>query len=279
MPEKLLILGGTREAYELAESLVEQYPLRQLTVISSLAGVTVNPKLPAGEVRIGGFADTYDTGEKSHSNSKLGLHKYLLQEKISLLVNATHPYATKISENAHAAATELGLPYLRLTRPPWVKHARDQWIEVPDLAAASEYLRSEILNTNSRLSEQIVFLTTGNRGLELFQQCSKCHFVVRTVDLPESIESASGTSVLEQSKFFQARGPFTLEYELALFRKYGVTLLVSKNSGGDSTYAKIEAARKLKIPVLMLDRPEVNSADICRKVTQVLNWVVKNKSA
>ncbi len=126
MPEKLLILGGTSEAYDLAECLVEQYSPEQLTVISSLAGVTANPKLPAGEVRIGGFADTYSTGGKSGRNSKLGLQKYLLQEKISLLVNATHPYATQISENAAAVATELGLPYFRLTRPPWVKHIGDQ---------------------------------------------------------------------------------------------------------------------------------------------------------
>jgi precorrin-6A/cobalt-precorrin-6A reductase len=90
MPEKLLILGGTMEAYKLAECLVEQYSPEQLTVISSLAGVTANPKLPAGEVRIGGFTDTYSTGGKPGRNSKLGLQKYLLQEKISLLVNTPH---------------------------------------------------------------------------------------------------------------------------------------------------------------------------------------------
>ena len=279
MPEKLLILGGTHEAYELAEYLVEQYPPRQLTVISSLAGITGNPKVPAGQVRIGGFADTYDEGGKPGQNSILGLRKYLLQEKITLLVNATHPYATRISENAHAVATELGLPYLRLTRPAWQKHTGDQWIEVPDLAAAADYLKSESIDTNSRLSKQIVFLTTGNRGLELFQRCRKCHFVVRSVELPESVGSVTGTFVWEKAEFLQARGPFTLRNELSLFRQYGVTMLVSKNSGGDSTYAKIEAARKLKIPVLMVDRPLVNSADICLQVNQVLDWIDQHKSA
>ena len=279
MTEKLLILGGTREAYDLAECLVEQFSPEQLTVITSLAGVTENPKLPAGEVRIGGFAATYGTVGKSGRNSILGLQKYLLQEKITLLVNATHPFAIQISENALAAATELGLPYLRLTRPPWLKHSGDQWIEVPNLAAAADYLKTETLDTNSGLTKQLVFLTTGNRGLELFQQCRKCNFVVRTVELPQSFESATGNSVWEQAEFLQARGPFSLEHELALFRQYQISLLVSKNSGGDSTYAKIEVARKLEIPVLMVARPEVNSTDQCWKVNQVLEWIVQNKLA
>jgi len=165
MPEKLLILGGTREAYELAERLVSQFSPEQLTVISSLAGVTEHPRQPAGEVRIGGFSDTTGTGGKS------GLQNYLLQERISLLVNATHPYAAQISENALAAATELQIPFLRKTRPPWVKQPGDQWIEVPDLAAAAEYLKTEFEISNSNFSGATVFLTTGNRGLEHFEQC------------------------------------------------------------------------------------------------------------
>ena len=266
------------EAYKLAECLVEQYSPEQLTVISSLAGVTANPKLPAGEVRIGGFADTYSTDGKSGRNSKLGLQKYLLQEKISLLVNATHPYATQISENAPAVATELGLPYFRLTRPPWVKHSHDQWIEVPDLSAAIAYLNSGFLKTNSGLSKQIIFLTTGNRGIELFQQCRKCYFVVRTVELPESVESGSSNSAWENVTYLKARGPFSLENEISLLQQHGINLLITKNSGGDSTYAKIVAARKLKIPVLMVARPEMNSADQCWKVNQVMDWIVQNKS-
>jgi len=259
MPVKLLILGGTREAYELAELLVSEFSSEQLSVITSLAGVTGNPKLPAGEVRIGGFSEAYDAG------GKFGLRKYLLQEKISLLVNATHPYAIQISENSLAAATELGLPYLRLTRPPWEKHSGDQWIEVTDMGAAADYLNSEFLNSNSGISKNIVFLTTGNRGLELFQQCRECHFVVRTVDVPENVVSENGTPAWPDAIFLQARGPF-------------ITLLVTKNSGGDSTYAKIEAASKLEIPVLMVDRPEENLSNACWKVNQVLDWVVQNKS-
>ena len=129
------------------------------------------------------------------------------------------------------------------------------------------------------LSKQIVFLTTGNRDLEHFQRCMKCHFVIRSVELPKSVGSVNGTLVWEKAEFLQARGPFTLRNELSLFRQYGVKMLVSKNSGGDSTYAKIEAARKLKIPVLMVDRPLVNTSDLCLQVNQVLDWIVQHKSA
>lgn len=170
MPEKLLILGGTREAYELAECLVSQFSPEQLTVISSLAGVTEHPRQPAGEVRIGGFSDTNGTGGKS------GLQNYLLQEKISLLVNATHPYAAQISENALAAATELQIPFLRVTRPPWVKQPGDQWIEVPDMEAAANYLIDYKTISQNELYKHSVFLTIGNRGLSIFRKCNKNRF-------------------------------------------------------------------------------------------------------
>ena len=272
MPEKLLILGGTREAYELAECLVSQFSPEQLTVISSLAGVTEHPRQPAGEVRIGGFSDTTGTGGKS------GLQNYLLQEKISLLVNATHPYAAQISENALAAATELQIPFLRMTRPPWVKQPGDQWIEVPDLAAAGEYLKTEFENSNSDLSGAIVFLTTGNRGLEHFEQCKRCNFVVRTVDVPKLDKSATAISAWSDATFLQERGPFTLENELNLFRQHAITLLVTKNSGGDSTYAKIEAARKMGIPVLIVERPQLKPSDVCSTVAEVMNFVLRHST-
>ena len=275
MPDKLLILGGTREAYELAECLVQQYSRQNLTVISSLAGVTGSPKLPAGQVRVGGFAITYDEGTKSVRDSILGLRKYLLREKITLLINATHPYAIQISENAHTVSKELSLPYLRLSRSPWPKNSGDQWIEVKDLVAAVEYLKSEMEKTNSGPTKQIVFLTTGKRSLELFQQCKKLKFLVRTVESSENFMATAGTKSWKEAEFLRARGPFTLENELALFQKYGVTLLVSKNSGGISTYPKIEAARKLKIPVLMVDRPSINSANLCQQVNQALDWIVQ----
>ena len=103
--------------------------------------------------------------------------------------------------------------------------------------------------------------------------------MVRTVDLPERVESGSSTSDWENVTYLQARGTFSLENELSLLQQHGINLLITKNSGGDSTYAKIEAARKLKIPVLMVARPEMKSADQCWKVNQVMDWIMQNKSA
>ena len=264
MPEKLLILGGTREAYELAECLVSQFSPEQLTVISSLAGVTEHPRQPAGEVRIGGFSDTTGTGGKS------GLQNYLLQEKISLLVNATHPYAAQISENALAAATELQIPFLRVTRPPWVKQPGDQWIEVPDMEAAANYLIDYKTISQNELYKHSVFLTIGNRGLSIFRKCNKNRFFVRTVDPPEEASSWS------EAIFMEGRGPFTLENELALFRQNAITILITKNSGGISTYAKIEAARKLYVPVIMVARPASSLKEIYPTIDDSTDWITKN---
>ena len=276
MSEKLLILGGTSEAYELAENLVKQYTPEKLTVISSLAGVTENPKIPAGKLRLGGFANKYAKGERSTNNSILGLSRYLLKEKITILINATHPYSTKISENSFIASSELSLPYLRLCRSPWVKDSNDNWIVVKDIDRAVKYLKYEILK-KSFPKKQLVFLTIGKQRLELFEKCSKIDFLVRTVDLPEFIKSAQRMSAWGQTTFLTSRGPFSLDNELYLFQKFGVSLLVTKNSGGNATYPKIEAARKLKIPVLMVDRPFMNAPKICHQVNQALEWITQKK--
>ena len=116
MPEKLLILGGTREAYQLAEKLDSQFPQEKLIFLSSLAGITKKPNIPAGKFRTGGFGGLS------------GLKKFLLKEEISLLVDATHPFAENISKNALIASSDLGLPFLVLNSPPWVKNSKDQWI-------------------------------------------------------------------------------------------------------------------------------------------------------
>ena len=257
-PKKLLILGGTHEAYELAECLVSKFSSEQLIVISSLAGATVNPKIPTGEVRIGGFGGLS------------GLRNYLVMEKISILVNATHPYATQIGKNALVAANELCLPYLRLTRPPWARLTEDDWIEVPDMEAAANFLIDHKTVSQSELYKHSVFLTIGNRGLSIFRKCKKNRFIVRTIDPPEEALSWS------EAIFLEGRGPFTLENELALFRQNAITILITKNSGGSSTYAKIEAARKLRVPVIMVARPVFSSSEIYPTIGETTDWITKN---
>ena len=255
MPEKLLILGGTREAYQLAEKLDSQFPQEKLIFLSSLAGITKKPNIPAGKFRTGGFGGLS------------GLKNFLVKEEISLLVDATHPFAENISKNALLAAAESGLPFLTLKRPPWVKHQNDLWIEVTSLKNAVKYLKNVEKKTGSLFSMGSIFLTTGNKDLWLFQNSLNYHFLVRTVEEPELV------SEWPQAKFIKDRGPYTLETEIKLLKEHEISMLVTKNSGGISTYAKIEAARYFKIPVLMVRRPEMMTAKSCQTVTEAVEWV------
>ena len=255
MPEKLLILGGTREAYQLAENLDAKPPHEKINFISSLAGTTKKPNIPEGKFRTGGFGGL------------AGLKNFLVKEEISLLLDATRPFAENITKNAHIASLELGLPFLVLNRPPWVKHSKDQWIEVSSLKNAVKYLKNVEKKTGSLFSTGSIFLTTGNKELWIFQNSLNYHFLVRTVEEPELV------SEWPQATFLKDRGPYTLENEIKLLKKHKISMLVAKNSGGISTYAKIEAARYFKIPVLMVRRPEMITAKSCQTVNEAVDWV------
>jgi len=255
MPEKLLILGGTREAYQLAENLDAKLPHEKINFISSLAGTTKKPNIPEGKFRTGGFGGL------------AGLKNFLVKEEISLLLDATHPFAENMSKNALLASSDLGLPFLVLNRPPWVKHSKDQWIEVSSLKNAVKYLENVEKKTGSLYSTGSIFLTTGNKELWLFQNFLNYHFLVRTVEEPELV------SEWPQATFLKDRGPYSLENEIKLLKKHKISMLVAKNSGGISTYAKIEAARYFKIPVLMVKRPEMITGESCQTVNEAVDWV------
>jgi precorrin-6A/cobalt-precorrin-6A reductase len=223
---RVLILGGTREAHELAERLAE---IEGLQVISSLAGRTRAPRLPAGEIRTGGFGGAE------------GLARYLREERIGYLINATHPFADQISAHAVAAAAASGVKLLRLLRPAWQAAAEDRWIAARDATEAAEFCRRE----GGR-----ILLTVGSGEIDAFAGVRNAHFVVRMIDVPEQIP-------LHDYRVVSARGPFTLADEMRLLAEHHVNLLVAKNSGGDATYAKLEAARRLHLPVVMIDRPAI----------------------
>ncbi|HWA46798.1 MAG TPA: cobalt-precorrin-6A reductase [Dongiaceae bacterium] len=224
--KRILILGGTQEGYALAERLAD---VGGIEVISSLAGRTLFPRRPKGQMRVGGFGGPE------------GLARYLRAEKIAHLINATHPFADQISANAVDAAHAAGVPLLRLLRPGWRARAEDRWIMARHMAEAAELCRRE----GGR-----IFLTTGSNDLAAFAEIRNAHFVVRVVDAPETVP-------LHDYATITARGPFSLQDELALMAAHHVNLLVTKNSGGDATSAKLEAARRLRLPVIMVERPQI----------------------
>ncbi|MFJ8042088.1 cobalt-precorrin-6A reductase [Kitasatospora sp. NPDC096147] len=219
----ILILGGTTEARELAAALAADPALR---VTSSLAGRVAQPRLPAGEVRIGGFG------------GPAGLAAWLRAEHVDAVIDATHPFAGVISRNAAEATAEVHTPLLALRRPGWVPGPGDRWHPVGSLAEAAELLPS--------LGHR-VFLTTGRQGLGAFAG-SPLHFLSRSVDAPEPPLPAALEVLLD-------RGPFTLDGERRVLREHRIDVLVTKDSGGAATAPKLTAARELSLPVVIVGRP------------------------
>jgi len=201
---RILILGGTREAFQLAERLVD---MAGVEVISSLAGRTKEPRLPRGQVRMGGFGGVE------------GLARYLRDERVSHLINATHPFAAQISANALAAAKSAGVPLLRLLRPAWTARPDDRWVMVRDATGAAELCR----RAGGR-----IFLTLGSGELDAFAGIYNAHFLVRMVDAPNGL-------LLHDYQVITARGPFSLQDELRLLAEHHIGLVVAKNSGGEAT--------------------------------------------
>ncbi|HEY3147776.1 MAG TPA: cobalt-precorrin-6A reductase [Dongiaceae bacterium] len=223
---RILILGGTQEGFDLAERLAE---MDGIEIVSSLAGRTRDPRTPKGKVRMGGFGGAE------------GLARYLREERITHLVNATHPFAEQISANAVSAAQAAGIPLMRLLRPAWTAQRDDRWVAARHAAEAAELCRRE----GGR-----IFLTLGSGELDAFSHVHNAHFLVRMIDAPDELP-------LRDYRAIAARGPFSLQDELRLLADHHIGLIVTKNSGGDATYAKIEAARRMDLPVIMIERPPI----------------------
>jgi precorrin-6A/cobalt-precorrin-6A reductase len=241
---RVLILGGTSEALELTAKLSI---ISGIEVITSLAGRTRQPVTPpTGEVRIGGFG------------GRSGLIQYLQDRHINVLIDATHPFAAQISWNAAEAAIVTNIPHLMLIRPAWIETPKDHWIAVESIASASQAIPA---------IAQRVFLSIGRQELTPFVNVSKVWFLMRSIDPPD-VEIPNGKLLLE-------RGPFSLERERQLLREYQIDAIVSKNSGGDATYAKIIAARELGIPVVMVQRPAMLIAEKVTDADRAVAWFTK----
>jgi precorrin-6A/cobalt-precorrin-6A reductase len=235
---RVLVLGGTGEARRLAGQLVAE----GVDVLSSLAGRVADPRLPPGGVRIGGFGGVE------------GLAAAL--DGVAALVDATHPFAATMTAHAAEAAAATGTPLLRLQRPGWTPQPGDDWRWVDSLDQAAAAVAGYAS----------VFLTTGRQGLAAFAGLTgRC--LVRAVEPPSPPLPDRVTVVL-------ARGPFTVEEELALMREHHVEVVVTKDSGGGMTAAKLTAARQLGLPVVVVRRPPVPpGVPVVATVAEALAWL------
>jgi precorrin-6A/cobalt-precorrin-6A reductase len=237
----ILVLGGTAEARALAAAIDEA----GVRVVSSLAGRVANPRLPRGEVRVGGFGGPD------------ALARWLRNNCVAAVVDATHPFAERISALAARACPAAGVPLLRLERPPWRERPGDRWQRVPDLPAAAAVVPA--------LGRRAL-LTTGRQGLSAFAHVAEAWFLVRCVDPP-------APPLPPRHELRLDRGPYTLAGERALIERHAIDLLVTKESGGSLTEAKLDAARERGLPVIMVERPPRLEVDTVTTVDAALAWV------
>jgi precorrin-6A/cobalt-precorrin-6A reductase len=192
------------------------------------------------------------------------LAAFLVRERIGTVVDATHPFASRMSDNAIAACRATDTPLVVFTRPPWTREAGDRWIEVATIEEVVDALGQK---------PRTAFLTQGRLQLAAFARAPQHRYVVRAIDRPAEIDALPGY------KLILARGPFSLADEAALMRNEGVDALVTKNSGGRATYAKIEAARALGIEVVIVDRPPPPEAEILHDLDAVMAWIAGHQRA
>lgn len=240
--KRLLILGGTTEASALVRRLGSE--TARFHTILSFAGRTAIPHVPNCEVRIGGFGGA------------TGLSHYLRDADVDAVIDATHPFAARMRWNVAEACAERNLPRLRLERGPWRQQAGDLWQLVPDMDQASAAL----------VWSQRIFLTIGRQDLAAFSGYEHKWFLIRAIEKPDLDPPLPGELLL-------ARGPFTVEDEIELINVWRIDTIVSKNSGGGATEAKITAARRLGIKVVMVERPPNPAGPLVETVAEAHDWL------
>jgi precorrin-6A/cobalt-precorrin-6A reductase len=222
---RILILGGTTEASALGAMLAGRAGFDPFL---SLAGRTSDPRPAPIPTRVGGFGGPE------------GLARYLGAETIAAVVDATHPFAAVMSENAALACAQADVPLLALRRSAWTPQPGDHWIEVASMDEAVMALGE---------APRTVFLTVGRLALPAFAAAPQHRYVVRTIG------PIGGALPAPQVVEIRGRGPFDGEAERTLMELEGVDVLVTKNSGGTATYPKLAAARALELPVVVVARP------------------------
>jgi precorrin-6A/cobalt-precorrin-6A reductase len=243
MRKSILILGGTTEARQLAQALSMRL---DIAVTLSLAGRTAAPLAQPVPVRSGGFGGVS------------GLAQYLRAHQIAAVLDATHPYAAKISANALAAAAQTQTPLAVLHRAPWAAVVGDQWLDVPDANAAVRALGAE---------PRRVFLALGRQDIGAFVEAPQHRYLIRSVDPIEP------PLKFPHAQYIQARGPFEHAQERRLLQAHATEFVIAKNSGGSASYGKIAAARALSIPVLLLRRPATSASHRLTDVGTSVAWL------
>jgi precorrin-6A/cobalt-precorrin-6A reductase len=238
---RVLLLGGTAEGRALARRL---HP--QVDIVSSLAGRVPEPALPVGQVRVGGFGGVD------------GLRRWLRDERIDAVIDATHPFAATMTAHAAEACGELQMPHLVLARPPW---------DPADAIVVASDTRAAEIVAQQRYSR--VFLTTGRSGTAAFAH-SDAWFLIRAVTEPD------GALLPRHHQLVLSRGPYRYDDEFALMHQHRIDALVTKNSGGDMTRAKLDAAAALDVPVVMVARPRLPAGvTAVGTVDEAANWVAR----
>jgi len=238
---RVLLLGGTTEASDLAKALADQ----GIDAVFSYAGRTEAPVRQPLPQRIGGFGGV------------AGLVDYLRQNAMTHLIDATHPFAAQMSHHAVQAASQTQTPLVAFERAPWLAAQGDQWHHVPDMAGAVAALPDDPAR---------VFLAIGRQHLEDFAAKPQHHYLLRLVDPTAALPLPKATALI-------ARGPFTLQGDLALLQTHRITHIVAKNAGGSGARAKMDAARALSLPVILIERPCVPDRPRVDSVEQVLAWL------
>lgn len=241
MTQPLLILGGTTEAAALAR----QASNAGIKAVVSLAGRVNAPARQPLPVRVGGFGGVD------------GLAAYLRAEGFRAVVDATHPFAAQMSRNAVAACAKVEIPLLALTRAAWQETEGDKWTSVPDIPAAVRALCGP---------HRRVFLAVGRQHLPDFAPNAQHYYLLRVVD-------GMDTPPFPDCEVITARGPFSADADESLLRSHGIDVVVSKNSGGNGAAAKIVAARRLGLPVIMIDRPQLPARREAHSVDEVMRWI------
>ncbi|PIE14710.1 MAG: cobalt-precorrin-6A reductase [Rhodobacterales bacterium] len=239
---KLLLLAGTHEARQLAALLAQE---RRVTAIASLAGVTRQPEPLPIPTRIGRFG------------GRAAFVEYLHREGIEALLDATHPFAAKISQRCAEVAREMGLPHLQLLRPPWRPRPGDDWHFIDHEGQAAEHIPSGAT----------VLLATGSQSLHRFDNMPDRHLICRQIRAPK------GAFPHENGEYLIGRPPFSVDQEIRLFKQRGIDWLVVKNAGGQMSQSKLLAARALGIPVLLINRPPAPDCARVETVQAALSWV------